>query len=185
MITKKNGNTFEELSEQAISYAIEKEIDTIIIFAKGIDNVLKLKKIIADRPLRVIATTFPMNQAIYMEDEHGEVNEIFPEIYADESRKALDAADIQLVSASMPLEPVVIPGNQSSPYNAIKQTLNLFGAGVDLVIQSALMTTDSGRTKPGQRVVSMNNTLFVDLNTTNSRFLFHPEKSLIVNQIIK
>lgn len=185
MIVSKIGETTEDLFKQAIEYAVNNEIKTIIIFAKGIDNILKLKDFIGEKDINLIATTFPMNQVLYMEDENGEVEEVYPEIYEKKSMKKLKEKNVTLVSSTMPLDPIIIPGQHDSPYTVITKTLNLFGEGIDLIVQSALMTTDVGETLPGERVLSMNLSGFADINTTNSRFLFHPSKGLKINQIIK
>ena len=47
------------------------------------------------------------------------------------------------------------------------------------------MAVDNGLLKPSERVLSLTSTLAVDLNTTNSRFIFHPEKGLEIHEILK
>lgn len=185
MINSRIGDSLEDLFNQAVDYAVENKIDTIIIFAKGIKNVLRLKEIISDNDIKLIATTFPVNQVIYIENEEGEIDEVYPDIYREESKKMLEEQNITLVAGTMPLDPIITPGYQDNPYSLIKRTFDLLSDGLELSVQSAMMTTDMGATVPGERVLSINVSGFVDIQTTNSRFLFHPDMGLKINQIIK
>ncbi|MFB8675785.1 hypothetical protein [Enterococcus gallinarum] len=182
-------NKIELLIENVVNYASENKIGKIIIFAKQKENVLKLYNRIQKssnfNEIKVLVTTFPMNQVLYMEGENGDIEEVFPPLYDENERKALKNIGIEVMSGTLPLDSVIIPGFDSSPFDVIKRTMNLFGEGIDLAIQSALMTTDAGLTIPGERVISMNTATFIDINTTNSRFLFHPEKKIVINSLFQ
>ncbi|EGO5804639.1 hypothetical protein ACFJZF_09190 [Enterococcus faecalis] len=173
----------ELLFEKVVNYAEKNDIKKIIIFAKEKNNVLKLRKQIGNKNIQLIVTTFPMNQVLYLEDENENIEEYYPELYEHNERMILENEGIQVLSSTLPLESVIIPGYDANPYDIIKRTLNLFGVGIDLVVQSALMTTDMGATVPNERVISMNTITFVDMNTTNSRYLFHPSKKIKINSI--
>ncbi|MBO0445543.1 hypothetical protein JZO78_04235 [Enterococcus ureilyticus] len=185
MINNNNADNLKELFEETVSYAEKNNIGKIIIFAKGTENVLKLKEEIGDKKIELIVTTFPMNQVLYIENDEGEIEETYPELYSKDERNKLEQKDIRVLPGTLPFEAIIIPGYDNNPYNVISKTLNLFGNGMDIIIQSALMTTDAGITEPGERVVSMNTQMFADLNTANSRFLFHPEKKVLINEIYK
>ena len=185
IMTNYNLNSIDELFDISKNYAVANNISTILIFAKKIENVLKLSHLLADSGIKLIVTTFPNNQILYIENESGDVEEIIPEILEEKNREILNTKNIPLISSTLPLDPIVIPGANFNPYNVLTQTLNLFGAGTDIAVQSALMAVDNGLLKPSERVLSLTSTLAVDLNTTNSRFIFHPEKGLEIHEILK
>lgn len=183
MINKNDINNLEELFTEVVSYAFENEIKKIIIFAKGKENVLKLREKIGEKDIELLVTTFPMNQVLYLENDEGDIEEYYSELFNEDERELLENEGIKLISSTLPFDPIIIPGHDENPYNVIKRTLNLFGEGMDLIIQSALMTTDNGATEPEERVISMNTKIFVDMLTTNSRYLFHPTKKVVINSI--
>lgn len=185
MIHNINVNSLENLFQEAVNYAEKNEIKKIVLFAKGKDNVLVLREKINDKDMSLLVTTFPMNQVLYIENEEGEVEEIFPSLYDLDEQMILKEQNITVLSATLPLDSIIIPSHNNNPYDVIKRTLNLFGPGIDLIIQSAMMSTDMGATKPGERIISMNTKSFVDLNTTNSKYMFHPEKKVRINNIFK
>lgn len=176
---------FEELSEKVVKYACDNNINKIAIFAKGTENVLKLNDKCKKTGIELFAVTFPTNQAIYVKNEDDDIEEVYPEILYEENKELLVKNNIKLVSSTMPLEPIVIPGERSNPYGVISQSLNLFGEGVDLCVQISMMLTDQGYTQPNEQILSMNGRLALDLQACNSRFLFHPSLGLEINRIIK
>lgn len=176
---------FDELITVAKEYAIDNEIEHIVIFAKGIDNVLKLNKLLDGTDIDLFVTTFPQNQILYVENEDGEIDEVYPEILDESNKKIIRDNNIHLVASTLPLDPIITPGNNNNPYHIINQTLNLFGQGTDMMVQSALMVTDNGFIKPGTRVLSLISNRAAEIETANSRFLFHPEYGIKINKIIK
>lgn len=179
-----NNAQIQTLCDSVKKYAINNNIKYIIIFAKQIDNVLYLNNILKETDIKIFATTFPSNQVLYLEDEDGNVNEVFPEILSPANREELKNDGIDLISSTLPLDPIIIPGNNYNPYTVINQTLNLFGKGVNIAVQSALMAADNGYITPGERVVSMNASVAVDLTTSNSRYLFHPELGMKIQKTL-
>ncbi|WEA14144.1 MULTISPECIES: hypothetical protein [Lactococcus] len=178
-------NNINQLFEEAKKYAIENNIKSIVIFAKGIENVINLNNMLKDTGIKLFVTTFPSNQVLYLENEEGELEESYPEILIPENINVLEKEGISLISSTLPLEPIITPGIKDNPYSIINMTLNLFSEGTSLAVQSALMPVDNGYIAPSTRVLSLTSNLAVDLETTNSRFLFHPEKGLKINHIIK
>ena len=184
-MTNYNVKNINELFHISKKYAIDNNISNILVFAKKIENVLNLSRLLSDTDIKLIGTTFPSNQILYIENETGEVEEIIPEILSQESREILNKNNIPLISSTLPLDPVVIPGTNYSPYTVLSQTLNLFGEGTNIAVQSALMAVDNGFLNPSERVLSLTASLAVDLYATNTRFIFHPEKGLEINEILK
>lgn len=174
----------EILFEKAVVYAVENDIKKIIVFAKKAENILKLKHIIADKDIKILVTTFPMNQVLYIKKE-GEIEEVHSELDDKELRGMLEENGIKVLSGTLPLENIIVPGSNNNPYDIIKKTMNLFGTGLDIIVQSALMTTDMGETIPGERIISMNAKTFVDMTTTNSVYLYHPKLKVNINSINK
>lgn len=177
-------NETKVLCDIVKNYAIDNSIKYVVIFAKQIENVLYLQSILNDTDVKVLATTFPNNQILYLEGEDGNINEVTPEILNTSSRDKLKKKGVDLIASTLPLDPIIIPGNEYNPYTVINQTLNLFGTGVNLTVQSALMVTDNGYIKPGERIVSMTASIAVDLTTSNSRFLFHPELGIKIHKTL-
>ncbi|PRT72682.1 hypothetical protein C6A27_01145 [Streptococcus anginosus] len=184
-MTNYNIKDIDELFHFSKKYAVDNDISNIIIFAKKVENVLKLSQLLSETNINLIVTTFPNNQVLYIENEDGDIDEVIPEILSEENRQILTKNNIPLISSTLPLDPVVIPGTNYNPYTIISQTLSLFGLGTDLAVQSALMSVDNGFIKPSERVLSLTSSIAVDLQTTNSRFVFHPEKGVKILEILK
>ena len=178
-------NEINNLFKKAKVYAEENDIEYIVIFAKGIKNVLNLNNLLKGSCIRLLVTTFPSNQVLYLENEEGVIEEEHPEILNQDSLDILRVEQIKLISSTLPLEPIIIPGLQNNPYESINKTLDIFGDGVSIAVQSVLMSTDTGNIKPSTRVLSLTAGLAIDTEATNSRFLFHPTKGLKIQHIIK
>ncbi|MEG0550307.1 MAG: hypothetical protein RR554_04050 [Vagococcus sp.] len=185
MIQNKEIKTLDKLFDEAVNYAEENNISKIILFIKESKNILNLKQKVEGKNIQVIATTFPMNQPLYLAGEDGDIEEYNVDIFKNSEKEKLEENDIVLVSGTMPLDPVIVPGNTFNPYTSILKTFSLIGEGMDLAIQSVLMTTDAGATIPGEQVLTLNAKIILDVNTCNSRFLYHNNKGLKINQIIK
>ena len=180
-----NNKDICEMFNDSKAYAMEKNINKIILFAKGIENVLKFKNILDETDIELIITTFPSNQVLYIEDEEEGIIETHPEILSFENRTKLKSLNIPLITSTFPFEPIIIPGNNYNPYSTISQTLNIFGPGTDIAVQSSLMAVDTGVVEPGERILSLTTQNVLDLKATNSRFLFHPEKGLEIYHILR
>lgn len=185
MIDNKNIESTEDLIHSVINYAKSNNIKKVAIFAKKIENVLKLHKEAKEADIEVLVISFPTNQLFYIKNDKDEIEEKYPEILSEENRNILHEKNIKLLSSTLPLESIIIPGERSNPYNIISETLNLFGEGLDMIVQASMMLTDNGYLKPSEQIISMNGRTAVDLNTCNSRFLFHPNLGIKINQIIK
>ena len=83
-----------EMFNDSKAYAMEKNINKIILFAKGIENVLKFKNILDETDIELIITTFPSNQVLYIEDEEEGIIETHPEILSFENRTKLKSLNI-------------------------------------------------------------------------------------------
>lgn len=185
MINNNDFLSIDELIDTVVDYSIENKINKISIFAKNIDNVLKLHEKLIGTDIELLVVSFPTNQVFYFKNEDDEIEESYPEILDEENRSLLREKNIKLLSSTLPLEAIIIPGERSNPYNVISETLNLFGEGLDMVVQASMMLTDHGVIEPNEQIVSMNARLALDLNSCNTRFLFHPDFGLKINQVIK
>ena len=68
-------NEINNLFKKAKVYAEENDIEYIVIFAKGIKNVLNLNNLLKGSGIRLLVTTFPSNQVLYLENEEGVIEE--------------------------------------------------------------------------------------------------------------
>lgn len=89
-----------EMFNDSKAYAMEKNINKIILFAKGIENVLKFKNILDETDIELIITTFPSNQVLYIEDEEEGIIETHPEILSFENRTKLKSLNIPLITST-------------------------------------------------------------------------------------
>lgn len=185
MIDNKDIESIEDLIIHVINHAKTNHIKKIAIFAKSIESVLKLHKEAEKLEIEVLVVSFPTNQPFYMKNDDDEIEEEYPEILSEQNRNILQEKNIKLLSSTLPLDTIIIPGDRSNPYNIISETLNLFGEGLDMIVQASMMLTDNGYVEPREQIISMNARTAVDLNTCNSRFLFHPTLGIQFNQIIK
>ena len=78
-MTNYNVKNINELFHISKKYAIDNNISNILVFAKKIENVLNLSRLLSDTDIKLIVTTFPSNQILYIENETGEVEEILIE----------------------------------------------------------------------------------------------------------
>lgn len=178
-------NDMKKLFKKTKEYAIKNEIKTIVIFAKETKNVLLLNEMLEDSKIKLIVTTFPMNSTLFLENDEGRIEEYYPELNNEEGITILKNKGIEVIASTLPLESIVVPGAKDNFYALIKSTLNLFGRGTDINVQSALMVADNGAVKPGERILSLNATTAIDVRVCNSRFMFHPSTGLEIYGFIK
>jgi len=177
-------NNFKENLEVVLEYANENNIKKILIFTKDGNAAIEAKDNSNIGDIDIIAISFPANEVFYIENDEGEIIEKNPESSLPEVRKKLAEKNINLILSTMPFEDIVIPGSSINTYNIIEKSLSLIDAGLSLCVQSVLMATDNGYVSPEERVISMVSCTAIDVNATNSRFLFHPKKGLEINSII-
>lgn len=170
-----------------VQYCMDMGIKKLIMFIQDEKSILSLKTYVNKNEidLELIAVTFPANEKIYTLGENEEIHEVVPSAADGEKVKNILCENgIALISSSLPFEGIVIPGDNYNPYHIIEQTFNLVEPGLANLVQTILMSTDTGMVIPRERVLVMNAKLALDTIGTNTRFLFHPDKGLKINKII-
>ncbi|ARN92928.1 hypothetical protein AZI11_08440 [Levilactobacillus brevis] len=179
-------DNLDEIMDSSIEYAMNESINKILIFSKNGNSAIKLKHMLQEKSnsTSVIAVLFPANERLFERDEDGKVNEIIPNSLDKNTMSNLKSLSIQPVYGTLPLENVIVPGASNNIYSTIKQALSLFSPGLQLAVQGVLMATDQGFLKDNERVVSIVSDIAIDVNSANSRLMFHPEYGLSINHIV-
>jgi hypothetical protein len=181
-------NELKAIHIKSIEYCVNNEVSNLVMFIKDEKAILSVKDFIDQNniELELIAITFPANEKMYTLDETDELNEFIPEAAdGNRIRELLTKKGIPLVSGALPFEGIVVPGDNFNPYKIIEQTLNMVKSGLANLVQALLIVTDNGLILPKERVLVMNAVLAIDVLGTNTRFLFHPEEGLNINEIIQ
>ncbi|MBE1556533.1 hypothetical protein [Sporosarcina limicola] len=170
-----------------VKYCVDNGINKLIMFIKDEKSILEVKSYLEGNEIEIelIAITFPANEKMYVLDEDDELSEFVPGAAdGNKIRCILKENKIPLVSSALPFEGIVIPGDNFNPYKIIEQTLNMVNPGLPNLVQALLVATDSGLVVPKERVLVMNAGLAIDVLSTNTRFLFHPEEGMQINKVI-
>lgn len=176
----------DELYTRTLEYCASNGIKKILFFIQKEEKIREIFNIIKSNnyDIEIIGVTFPANEIIYVEQED-EIEEYVPEAANGERVKnSLSLEGIKLISGTLPFEGIVIPGAGNNPYLVIKQTLDIISPGLQSAVQVVLMATDQGALIPGEKVVSMNNRISLEIISSNTRLMFHPTKKMKINHII-
>lgn len=172
---------------QNVNYCVDNEIKKLILFIKNEKSILNLKSYLEENKYEIdlIAVTFPANEKMYELNDDEELNEFIPEAAeGNKIRRILQEKNIPLISGALPFEGIVMPGNNFNPYKIIEQTLNMVNSGLANLVQTLLIATDNGLVVPKERVLVVNAVLAIDALGANTRFLFHPEEGMRINNIV-
>lgn len=183
-----NVSNFDQLCELSINYALENNIKKIILFSKTLRGVMKLNNILksidSNSNIDIIVVTFPMNQEYLIRNEEDDVTIMKIELHDKKNIKKLNSLGLKLVSSMLPFDDIITKSTDSNKNSLIDESLSLVHPALSLAIQSSLMATDCGAILPGERIISLVNGISIDTIGCNTRYLFHPIKKLIVNEII-
>lgn len=171
---------------ESIKYAHNNGIKKVLLFIQKKDKILELASYIQSNKFNIdiIGVTFPSNEKMYIEKENEITEYIPPAANGYEIKNILSENGIKLISGTLPFEGIVVPGSSSNPYMVIKQTLGLISPGLQNSVQSVLMATDQGILNPLEKVVSMNNQISIEVEASNTRFLFHPLEGLKIKHFV-
>lgn len=136
----------------AFEAAVARGIDTIVIFT-GVGEgpeiaINEFRSNVIFAAIKLIAVTFPQGQRFK------ESAEISPE------RRALfQENNVPIIRAHLPFNPIAAQyekhGMLGQDLSLIGNALNIFGGGMSLCVQSALMACDAGYLELGDHVISM------------------------------
>lgn len=179
-------DNLEELFEQAVNYSIENSIKKIVIFSKDGNSGLKLKKYADEKGVdaAIITIMFPANEPVFIENDEGDVEETIPNNTSTEMNKKLQAAGIEVVFGTLPLDNIIIPGTPNAINLTIKNTLSMFTPGLQLAVQAILIATDHDALNFGENVISIVSDVAISAHAANSRMLFHSKYGLKIEDII-
>lgn len=138
--------------------AVRHQISTIIIFtAKGAGLRVALDEFCIQpdyKHLKLIGVTFPQGKVFTREDGEEFTIEI-PEADAASFRRS----GVQLVRAHLPFDPIAATfttnGVLGQDVSMIGEALSIFGGGMSLCVQAALMACDAGEVRFGEHAISL------------------------------
>lgn len=137
--------------------AKERGINNIIIASETGLSALKALEVFRDSAVKIIVVTH------YPSSTVGPRGRIPIGINRDEyeiTRKTLEKEGIEVVQGTRPfVPPSRIEWTVNSMEGIIDATLELFGSGTKIAIETAIMATDAGKVKPGDEVISTGGTL--------------------------
>jgi hypothetical protein len=141
----------------AFEAAVSREVGTIVIFTGvGEGPKIAVEEFLVQpvySRIKLIAVTFPNGQLF--QGEHGQVRiEIQPEI-----RRLLEGHGVPLIRAHLPFNPISAHyknhGILGQDLTLIGNALGIFGGGMSLCVQAALMSCDAGLLALGEQVISL------------------------------
>lgn len=123
-------------------------VDTVVTFTAIGEGALKLRALLPQPELHVIAVTFPAESFAIS----GE-NKISIGIPDAKTRELLLAKNVAIVQAAMPFRGYDVK-SMSSTARVIRQSLAIFGGGMNLCVQAIIMACDAGYLKTSQRCIA-------------------------------
>lgn len=142
----------EPLLHKALTRCKELEISQVIIASETGKSALKALTIFPDN-IKLIVVTHPPAKTW---GPKGDIPiGIFRKEY-ESTRKTLEDHNIVIIQGTRPLVPPsrTINWEYPTPECIIDKTLEIFSAGTKIAIESVLITTDAGKIKEGEEVIS-------------------------------
>lgn len=140
----------------AAGWCADNHIETLVIFSgTGVGplyvarNLLPLEEY---RKLQVVTVT-PAVGRIYRK-VHGDAQSAMPAGLAPEVRDELSGHGIRVVSAHLPFKPYTVGYERTTEWNRVAEAYGIFGGGLALCIQAAMMAADAGAVEHGARIVA-------------------------------
>jgi uncharacterized protein len=162
----------------AFEAAVSRGIDTIVIFTgvgEGPEIAIKeFRSSETFKDIKLIAVTFPQGQRFK------ESAEISPE-----RRTLFRENNVPIVRAHLPFNPIAAHyekhGMLGQDLSLIGNVLNVFGGGMSLCVQAALMACDAGHLELGDHVISMTSDTAIIIRTAPTERLL---TDLIIREIL-
>lgn len=158
-------------------------INKVVVFTSNGEGALKLKELLKEKRVQIIAATFPHKKPFYKED--GQI--VYAETSEKEIQRELKKKGIKLIQSVMALQDIPFPTPAPSLDNkiqAINFTLSLFCGGLRLCIDSILMATDAGYIEQGEEVIAFSADTAIIATGCYKGWLFHPTSGLEIKEII-
>jgi hypothetical protein len=157
----------------AVSYGIEK----IVIFTARGDGIhLAIQRLEEDpdcKEIKIVGVSFPHGQTFT--DPKEPSKQIQVEI-TSESRQIFEKAKVPIVRARLPFDSIAARfrdhGVLGQDFSLIGNALSIFGGGMSLCVQAALMACDAGEVIWGEHIIAMTaDTSILVQAAPTSRFL--------------
>lgn len=180
-------NDLEDLIITSVNHAIKRKISTILIFSRTKDSVLMVKEAldnVSENEIKVVCVTFPINQVYLTRNEEEEIVPIEIELHDSKIRDDLRKQGVEIISGMMPFDDIITRSSEVNMHSLIEESLTIVHRALPLAVEAVLMATDAGLVVPGEKVVSIVNGISIETNGTNSRYLFHPQKGMEIDEII-
>lgn len=148
----------EECIRIAFESAVNRGVHAIVIFTaigEGAKIALQKYRVQPEyRDIKIVAVTFPYGQKFAGYEDRPEATQI-----SSDDRKLLKENDVPIVRAHLPFNPMHAPSRGHSvtgqDLTLIGNALNIFGGGMSLCIQAALMACDAGEVELGEHVICL------------------------------
>lgn len=163
------------------------KIKKVLTFTSNGEGALKIKEMLGDRKIEVIAVTFPYKMPFYTDGPDGNKKQIFAGTSDTIIRKELKKKRIKLIQGVMALQDISVPGASLIPdskISTINATLAMISGGLKLCIESIIMATDSGNIEQGEEVISFSADTAIVATGCRKQWLFHPENGLEIRELI-
>lgn len=180
-------NNIEHVLVLSKERAKELDIKKIIVFtANGDGPLIAIESgILKDTPeIKLIAVTFPYNQKFYIGDIDGQETELSAGIIDESIRTKLKEAQVEIVQGVMPFQDIMLPDVKDTKLLTITSTLELFGAGITLCIEAAIMSCDSGVVSQGEEVIAMAGDTAIVVRASKKSLIFSPFDGMEIKEII-
>jgi hypothetical protein len=161
----------------AFETAISRDVKTIVIFTGvGEGPRLAVEHYLSQqtfKEIRVIAVTFPYGQRF----KHGVHVEISPE-----TRRFLEENGVPIVRAHLPFSPIAAHyqhhGILGQDLTLIGSALSIFGGGMSLCVQAALVASDAGYLELGEHAICLTSDTAIVVRTS-------PTEQLLTDFIVR
>jgi len=164
--------------------AVEEGLKKVLMFTSEGEGPMLALKIFSETEIELIAVTFPYRQVAHEKTKDGEKRSIILGISDDEKREVLKNRDIKIIQGVMPFQDIIIPGAKDIKLETIKNTLSLFGTGLQLCIEAIIMACEYGAVEQGEEVISMAADTAIIATGSLKSLLFSPIDGMEIREII-
>lgn len=162
---------------------MERDVQKVCVFTDQGVGALEAARAFENTNTNVFAVTFPANRHVRV-THNGDETVRRLGITDPDVEQQLRAANVEIVRGPLPFEEILIPRASDPKTAAIRHTLSLFGAGMQLCIQAILLLCDSGKVAAGEEIVSFSADTAILATASTSTLLFSPYEGMEIREII-
>lgn len=164
--------------------SVEEGIRKVLMFTSEGEGPIRASKIFEKTDIELIAVTYPYKQLAYEKTKGEEKRTITLGINDEEKRKILKNKSIKIIQGVMPFQDIVVPGAKDVKLESIKNTLSLFGTGLQLCVEAVIMACEYGAIEQGEEVISMAADTAIIATGSLKLLLFSPINGMEIREII-